>query len=250
MTSYEVPDGPKMLRETLCAAQTAIGNSVYDEGRRREHVERLGRLIAECDRQRPVGPDGKHGDRHTPTCGCEDTAGPAAPQAWLVPKIRHDENVAVGPDIIGDWIFRAAGQSGVEHTRQYAAQLLAAADELERRQAADNRAHAGLGLPCDPCAGACQIDDPQAVNFTREFRAAATQLNRPETACEWVRLAAELAGRGVTLTAQDAVGWANLGFMPGEAEREIAAGVTLEAARIAARGRGRAGIWRDGRRVL
>jgi hypothetical protein len=71
VTSYEVTDGPKMLRETLCVAQARIGNSPYDESRKREHIERLQRLIDECDRHRPLGPDGKHGDRHTDTCGCE-----------------------------------------------------------------------------------------------------------------------------------------------------------------------------------
>ena len=70
-TSYEIPDGPKMLRESLCVAQTAVGNYSLDMGRRREHVERLQRLIDECDRHRPLGQDGKHGDRHTDTCGCE-----------------------------------------------------------------------------------------------------------------------------------------------------------------------------------
>ena len=63
-----------MLRETLCVAQTAI-NTVGDP-RRGEHVARLQRLIDECDRHRPLGPDGKHNDRHTPTCGCEDREGP------------------------------------------------------------------------------------------------------------------------------------------------------------------------------
>jgi hypothetical protein len=71
-TSYEVPDGPKMLRETLCVAQAMVGN--FDiSGRRHEHVDRLQRLIDACDEHRPLGPDGKHGDRHTPSCGCEDT---------------------------------------------------------------------------------------------------------------------------------------------------------------------------------
>lgn len=69
-TAYVVPDGPKELRETLCVAQTYIGLS--DDSRKREHSDRLQRLIDECDRHRPVGPDGKHGDKHTPTCGCED----------------------------------------------------------------------------------------------------------------------------------------------------------------------------------
>lgn len=71
MTSYEVPDGPKMLRETLCVAQTEVGNSPWNEDRKLEHLDRLQRLIDACDQHRPLGPDGKHGDLHTPTCGCD-----------------------------------------------------------------------------------------------------------------------------------------------------------------------------------
>lgn len=70
-TTLTVPDGPKMLRETLCAAQAALGEQQLGD-RRREHIARLGRLIAECDRHRPVGSDGKHDNRHTATCGCGD----------------------------------------------------------------------------------------------------------------------------------------------------------------------------------
>ena len=62
-------DGPKMVRETLCLAQSAVAHS--GDSRAQEHVERLGRLIKECDRHRPLGQDGKHGNRHTATCGCE-----------------------------------------------------------------------------------------------------------------------------------------------------------------------------------
>lgn len=69
-TTLIVPDSPKLLRETLCVAQTRIGNSPLDEGRKWEHIHCLERLIDECDRHRPLGPDGKHGDRHTATCGC------------------------------------------------------------------------------------------------------------------------------------------------------------------------------------
>lgn len=32
----------------------------------------IGRIIAETDRQRPLGLGGKHGDHHTLTCGCEE----------------------------------------------------------------------------------------------------------------------------------------------------------------------------------
>ena len=61
-----------MLRETLCVAQTALGLLPYDAT---EHRDRIGRIVDEIDRQRPLGPDGKHGSRHTDTCGCEITAG-------------------------------------------------------------------------------------------------------------------------------------------------------------------------------
>ncbi|QDP45503.1 hypothetical protein SEA_FUZZBUSTER_19 [Microbacterium phage FuzzBuster] len=71
-------DTLKMLRETLCEAQSAIW--WFEEGTKPDddtpaaiaHVERIGRIIAEIDRQRPLGTDGKHGNLHTPTCGCED----------------------------------------------------------------------------------------------------------------------------------------------------------------------------------
>ena len=74
MTTYEVPDGPKMLRETLCLAATEIGNAPRNEDRKQQHLDRLQRLLDECDRHRPLGPDGKHGKLHTETCGCEDRA--------------------------------------------------------------------------------------------------------------------------------------------------------------------------------
>lgn len=71
MTRLEVSDGPKMLRETLCAAQAAVADR--RGSRAAHHVAQLGRLIDECDRLRPLGPDGKHGDRHTRHCGCAVT---------------------------------------------------------------------------------------------------------------------------------------------------------------------------------
>lgn len=70
MPEYIVSDSPKMLRETLCFAQTLIASSSFDRERTPEHIARLQRLINECDHHRPVGPDGKHGERHTLTCGC------------------------------------------------------------------------------------------------------------------------------------------------------------------------------------
>ena len=68
--AYVVPDGPKMLRETLSVAQHRL-HSVED-ARNVEHSKRLGRLIDECERHRPTDNACKHGNLHTPTCGCED----------------------------------------------------------------------------------------------------------------------------------------------------------------------------------
>lgn len=56
---------PKYLREVLCQQQTyapGVATSLA-----------IGDLIRLLDVHRPLGPDGKHGDRHTPTCGCVDT---------------------------------------------------------------------------------------------------------------------------------------------------------------------------------
>lgn len=68
------PEGPKMTRETLCAAQAAVSRTRAGAPRREEHVRRLQALIDACDVHRPLGPDGKHGVLHTPTCGCESPA--------------------------------------------------------------------------------------------------------------------------------------------------------------------------------
>lgn len=45
MTTLNVPDSPKMLRETLCVAQTEVGLRTLDPARRDEHLARLQRLI-------------------------------------------------------------------------------------------------------------------------------------------------------------------------------------------------------------
>lgn len=60
----------KMLRETLCAAQATVARSASD--RAQEHSARIGEFIAQLDTHRPLGADGKHGDLHTLTCGCDD----------------------------------------------------------------------------------------------------------------------------------------------------------------------------------
>jgi hypothetical protein len=75
--TYFVPVSPKSLRETLCVAEHAL----QELGQQRpgysaggsigHHMTVIAELIRECDRQRPLGPDGKHGDLHTPECGCD-----------------------------------------------------------------------------------------------------------------------------------------------------------------------------------
>lgn len=73
MSEIRTPDSLKSVREALCLAESALLNYWPHEGDRpmdRAHI--LERLIADIDRQRPLGPDGKHGQRHTTTCGCED----------------------------------------------------------------------------------------------------------------------------------------------------------------------------------
>lgn len=70
MVSLNVTDSPKSLRETLCVAQACLGWAKLTDVT--THRDRLSRLIDECDRHRPLGSDGKHGNLHTNTCGCEE----------------------------------------------------------------------------------------------------------------------------------------------------------------------------------
>jgi hypothetical protein len=72
MACWVVEEKPKDLRETLCVAQTAIGALELDANTIAKHLNILQALIDECDWHRPLGPDGKHGENHTSSCGCED----------------------------------------------------------------------------------------------------------------------------------------------------------------------------------
>jgi DNA segregation ATPase FtsK/SpoIIIE-like protein len=84
MSILHSPDSVKSLRETFCVAQTYVGMSGMANAE--HHVQVLQRLVDDCDRQRPLGPDGVHGDRHTATCGCETkpVAEPAAIEPLLL----------------------------------------------------------------------------------------------------------------------------------------------------------------------
>ncbi|EHK86398.1 hypothetical protein [Rhodococcus pyridinivorans] len=72
MSEIHTDDSLKVVREALCVAQTAIGIFWTQPNIRPRHIETLQNLIDDIDRQRPIGTDGKHGNLHTPTCGCED----------------------------------------------------------------------------------------------------------------------------------------------------------------------------------
>lgn len=58
---------PKMMREHLCAQATFAPDDTTRDA--------FSNLIRVLDLHRPIGPDGKHDNRHTPTCGCDDKDG-------------------------------------------------------------------------------------------------------------------------------------------------------------------------------
>lgn len=64
----------KMLREQLCLAQLSVQTDLDWNGvHSQERVSAtLGNIINVLDHHRPLGADGKHGNKHTKTCGCED----------------------------------------------------------------------------------------------------------------------------------------------------------------------------------
>jgi hypothetical protein len=88
-----------------------------------------------------------HQDCELGTCACppqntwKDVACEVLDQLgehfWVVPRVDYDATASVRPRINGSWIHRDAGDSLPEHTRQYAAQLLAAADEADTPKETD-----------------------------------------------------------------------------------------------------------------
>lgn len=62
---------------------------------------------------------------------------------WVIPRIPHDEHSFVRPRIRRGWIRRDAGDSTPGHAREYAQQLLAAADAADAgRENGQSRAQA------------------------------------------------------------------------------------------------------------
>lgn len=62
----------KTIGEALSYAECALLNFYPGNSQRAMYARVIADLLADVKRQRPTGPDGKHGNRHTATCGCDD----------------------------------------------------------------------------------------------------------------------------------------------------------------------------------
>lgn len=100
-----------------------------------------------------------------------DERSKVAEHAWIVPKVPHIQYAPVGPRVRGLWVYREQGATRPEATRDYAAQLLAAADAAEAAQPEAVQACRGCETPlsacraeggrcCDACAHRYAIPEP------------------------------------------------------------------------------------------
>lgn len=116
MTTLTTDHTPKMVREALCFAEGAVARLVPGTLTAQTSLTGLvlADLIRECDRHRPLGPDGTHGDRHTLTCGCEDVpAGVLPPKPWSPEDARDRDTVFCALDAMADEAEAAAAR-GIE----------------------------------------------------------------------------------------------------------------------------------------
>lgn len=144
MTTLDVPDTPKMIRETLCFAQALVGHS--GDYRAQEHVIRLQQLINECDRHRPLGRDGAHGDRHTESCGCEPEDARSIAEAERLAAELADVRAALREQIrVSIVLNQERGEA-----RQEIERLRSAAETIDQaQQASRDEANRLRGLLCD-----------------------------------------------------------------------------------------------------
>lgn len=114
-TVLHLTDSLKMLRESLCAVQLGAAGA-----ERMTHADRIGRIISEIDRQRPLGSNGKHGDLHTSTCGCSGSEPQGEPSDDDLTKLANDAHHRMVDDAEADggwYVFshsRDAWQDGFE----------------------------------------------------------------------------------------------------------------------------------------
>lgn len=66
------------------------------------------------------------------------------------------------------------------------------------------------------------------IEFIKEYKALATQLNTYPIAGNWMRLAVALEAAGVTLAAAEAAKWAGHGYLPEDAGPLILDGITAD----------------------
>lgn len=83
-TTICTDDTLKMVREALSYAMTEKQTWSTDQGKKYSAI--LQRLVADIERQRPTGSDGKHGDLHTPECQCD-----VAPLGEIAQNTRHGQ---------------------------------------------------------------------------------------------------------------------------------------------------------------
>lgn len=83
----------KMVQEALAAAEPHVEE---------RHLKHLGRLLSQLAEHRPTGPDGKHGDLHTETCGCDLTPEDEAKMAAVYER-NHRRTITIDIDS-GEWI--------------------------------------------------------------------------------------------------------------------------------------------------
>lgn len=106
MTTLTTDHTPKMVREALCFAEGAVARLVPGSLTAQTSLTGLvlADLIRECDRHRPLGPDGTHGNRHTITCGCEDVhpKGLLPTRPWAPEEARDRETVICALDSLAD----------------------------------------------------------------------------------------------------------------------------------------------------
>jgi len=76
---------PKMAREHFAVIQTIVAQEdIFQQNVPAQNM--ISNVLEQLDAHRPLGIDGKHGDLHTDTCGCEGHEGlRSAPVVALTP---------------------------------------------------------------------------------------------------------------------------------------------------------------------
>lgn len=76
---------PKTVHEHLCLAQAALADRVRskrDVDMSMAAIKTLTGMLRQINEHRPEGGNGKHGEAHTETCGCEGHCAPWSMTFW------------------------------------------------------------------------------------------------------------------------------------------------------------------------